>query len=206
MSKDYKKLYEEALERAKIFKSPFCQHAAELIFPELRESEDERIRKEIISYIKSSGAVTNSNWISWLEKQCEQKPVEWSEEDEHCIELLLPIIDSSSLITKNRKKCKEFLKSLKDRVLPQPKQELSEEEKAIVDYLLQLIHDSHREPCTKGLIAFGAEAWLKSLRPQNHWKPSEEQMEALNKAKNSPANYYDIRLGLQSLYNDLKKL
>ena len=44
----------------------------------------------------------------------------WSEEDEHCIELLLPIIDSSSLIPKNRKRCKEFLESLKERVQPQP--------------------------------------------------------------------------------------
>lgn len=34
-----------------------------------KESEDERIRKEIISYIKASGAVTNPNWITWLEKQ-----------------------------------------------------------------------------------------------------------------------------------------
>lgn len=42
------------------------------IFPELRESEDEKIRKEIISYIKSSGAVTNQKWIAWLEKQGEQ--------------------------------------------------------------------------------------------------------------------------------------
>ena len=41
---------------------------------------------------------------------------------------------------------------------------------------------------------------------QSHWKPSEEQMNALDKAKNNPANYYDIRLGLRSLYNDLKKL
>lgn len=50
------------------------------------------------------------------------------------------------------------------------------------------------------------QSWLKSLKAQNYWKPSEEQMNALDKAKNSPANYYDIRLGLQSLYNDLLKL
>ena len=45
--------------------------AMRVLVPELKESEDERVRKEIISYIKSSGAVTNSNWIAWLEKQGE---------------------------------------------------------------------------------------------------------------------------------------
>lgn len=49
-------------------------------------------------------------------------------------------------------------------------------------------------------------SWLKSLKPQNRWKPSEEQMDALNKAVNNPANYHDTKLELQSLYNDLKNL
>ena len=75
MDKDYKKLYEEALERARDLHDnhplgqPLTWTICEKIFPELRESEDEKIRKEIISYIKSSGAVTNPNWIAWLEKQ-----------------------------------------------------------------------------------------------------------------------------------------
>jgi len=81
MSKDYKKLYEEALERAKIFKSPFCQHAAEVIFPELRESEDERIRKELIEFIRHGNCVFDSleqknRFWAWLKKQGKQKPVE----------------------------------------------------------------------------------------------------------------------------------
>ena len=49
--------------------------------------------------------------------------------------------------------------------------------------------------------------WLKSLRPQPHWKPSEEQMEALNEAS---AIWMNVRMDnsklLESLYNDLKKL
>ena len=48
--------------------------------------------------------------------------------------------------------------------------------------------------------------WLKSLRPQLHWKPSEEQMEAL---KWQIKNTYDgswQRKESESLYNDLKKL
>lgn len=79
------------------------------------------------------------------------------------------------------------------------KQEWSAEDREMLDNCLGLIQeiDSTQEE----------QNWLKSLKPNHyHWKPSEEQMEALDKAKNSPANYYDIRLGLQSLYNDLLKL
>ena len=37
------------------------------IFPELKENEDEKIRKEIIEYIKTG--TYHKNWIAWLEKQ-----------------------------------------------------------------------------------------------------------------------------------------
>lgn len=51
---------------------------------------------------------------------------------------------------------------------------------------------------------------LKSLRPQPHWKPSEEQMEAFRIYLYSPQyidNSEDIKIKLvESLYNDLKKL
>ena len=79
------------------------------------------------------------------------------------------------------------------------KQEWSVEDREMLDNCLGLIQeiDSTQEE----------QNWLKSLKPNHyHWKPSEEQMEALDKTKDSPANYYNIRLGLQSLYNDLLKL
>jgi len=40
------------------------------IFPELAESVDERIRKEIIDFVKSRGGF-KGDWIAWLEKQGE---------------------------------------------------------------------------------------------------------------------------------------
>ena len=40
--------------------------------PELRESEDERIRKDIIAFIKENYSSAKS-WVAWLEKQGEQK-------------------------------------------------------------------------------------------------------------------------------------
>lgn len=55
------------------------------------------------------------------------------------------------------------------------KQEWSEEDREMLDNCLGLIQeiDSTQEE----------QNWLKSLKPQNRWKPSKEQMEALNKAK-----------------------
>ena len=52
----------------------------EEIFPELKESEDERIRKEILELVIQSSAILDkqnqNSMIAWLEKQGEQKPVD----------------------------------------------------------------------------------------------------------------------------------
>ena len=75
--KDYKKLYEDALERArKLYDS--SEYVCEMdsyatIFPELKESEDERIRKELMDYIiiyrDSIEEEEFKSWLAWLEKQ-----------------------------------------------------------------------------------------------------------------------------------------
>lgn len=56
---------------------------AEHYFPELKESEDERIKEELISLFQDCinnrnhpyNASDSERWIAWLEKQGEQKPV-----------------------------------------------------------------------------------------------------------------------------------
>lgn len=81
----------------------------------------------------------------------------------------------------------------------QPKQEWSEEDKEILDGIIDTLD---------GLCLIDSDRlnWLKSLKP-NHWKPSEEQMQALNWVS---YNYALMDKGteekLQSLYNDLKNL
>ena len=78
---DYEKAYKEALERARDYYDFYKENPAKAqpfidIFPELAESEDERIRKEIIELVKKY-APTEFNWrggdehIAWLEKQKE---------------------------------------------------------------------------------------------------------------------------------------
>ena len=71
-------MYEGALERAKKFEEKYGGGYAGYIFPELAESEDERMLKNIISYLEmiKMGCVIctidTSKEIAWLEKQKEQ--------------------------------------------------------------------------------------------------------------------------------------
>lgn len=77
------KAYDEALDRMRhVVVVPKDEKALqalkETIFPELRESEDERIRKEIINYLdfaeshnllRAADYEKKKGWIDWLEKQ-----------------------------------------------------------------------------------------------------------------------------------------
>lgn len=139
--------------------------AVETLIPELTESEDERMRKNIIKaleILKSGSAICTidtSEEIDWFKKQKEQKPVEWNEEDEDILNSLIRLYD------------KEYSKD--------------------------------KWPWSSGRHTFGdVVRFLKSLRPQPHWKPSEEQMKALQNAVALTGWGND----LESLYNDLKKL
>lgn len=60
--------------------------ALETLIPELKESEDERIRKELLDYLEERTVVESltdtrvkKDWIAWIEKQGEQKPVDKAE-------------------------------------------------------------------------------------------------------------------------------
>lgn len=90
---DYEKKYNEALERARALRREAIEKDYvedyvkdyETIFPELRESEDERIRKTLAEYFAPEVQLDFVRGVpiqkirDWLEKQ---KPVIWSEEDE----------------------------------------------------------------------------------------------------------------------------
>lgn len=80
---DYEKKYKEALELARKLKDEYndiegyCpnQWLCEKLFPELAESEDEKIREAISNFINENNPYkklkeeTKKQWISWLEKQ-----------------------------------------------------------------------------------------------------------------------------------------
>lgn len=80
---DYEQKYKEALERARdnykaadsadINVNSF-KNTLTALFPELKESEDERIKKQIISFLKEFEydhyrSLDFGSWIAWLEKK-----------------------------------------------------------------------------------------------------------------------------------------
>lgn len=73
------KAYDEALEKAKkLYEKGTITESIGYIFPELAESEDEKIRKEIIGIIRNAYWTSNrdrfNKLVAWLEKQGNQKP------------------------------------------------------------------------------------------------------------------------------------
>jgi len=126
---DYEKKYKEALERAKESLkdggiSSNTIDYLENIFPELKVLEDERIRKELIKYLKEGveGYIPAGDrsdyqrWLAWVEKQSEQK---WSEEDESKVKEIVYFLDTAKVhyaSTTALDDCVEWLKSLKQRM------------------------------------------------------------------------------------------
>lgn len=109
--------------------------ALETAVPELKESEDDCIRRAIISHFVSMTTscteeeIQRRKYIAWLEKQ---KSVEWSEEDNNMITSITKYLNASTAGFPND-----------------------------VEWAKKFIE------------------WLKSLKPQNHWKPTKQQMEAI---------------------------
>lgn len=84
----YEQKYKEALSFLKDLKphmSDYCIEKLDGFFPELRESDDEKIRKELLEHCinRRDGkqicvdASDYRRWAAWLEKQGEEKSVEW---------------------------------------------------------------------------------------------------------------------------------
>jgi len=80
---NYEQKYKEAISKARecMKDGGISQNTIDYlcnIFPELAESEDERIRKQIISFLKEFEYdhyrnLDFSSWIAWLEKQGNQR-------------------------------------------------------------------------------------------------------------------------------------
>ena len=204
---DFKKLYKEALERAKAGK-PMDE-----VFPELKESEDERIRRLLVWQVhRNIEDETNDlaqsvyDGIKGHDPELEESIKDWKK----CLAYL-----------EKQKEQKPFSQEVFDIAKhealwgEQPPAEWSEEDEEKITFLERLIRynvpegqyslaDGHKGGFVTKLEAI---FMLKSLRPQPRWKPSEEQMKALEDAKmRMSLDGYGLCPLLQTLINDLKKL
>lgn len=138
----------------------------------------------------------------------EQKPA-WSEEDEDMFVSVLHFLNTNRI--NERGKVITWVKSLPERFSLQPKAEWSEEDKLTVDsaifwlkrrLLSEKAEDISTDSCRISMRKTIER--LESLRPS--WKPSEEQMRALNKVVNGEVLLITQHESLESLYEQLKKL
>ena len=146
----------------------------------------------------------NAGIVSFIDSM--QENPAWSEED---LDSITAAINNLEYLKNNYvyhqmglEPAITFLKSLKYRVLPQPQQEWSEEDEKEVAVLEAYIrsNDWSARHVERALgIVDELVNKVKSLRPQSHWKPSDEQMAQLQK-------YCPDNRPLTSLYEQLKKL
>ncbi len=134
-----------------------------------------------------------------VEKQGEQKPA-WSEEDEEISEAIIKRISGESdALSVSLSSAISWVENVKDRVLPQPKQKWGKEDREmrmkVLKYLSTRCNVFEYEE---------VENWLKSLRPQSQWKPSDEQMEVLKSS--TYCQNKQMSKALFELYQDLLKL
>ena len=223
------------------------KYVLERLFPELAESEDERIRKHLIGvvelYYGNTDEQEKKDCLAWLEKQgknnmgiseetkkelednlnkaleketpesCneflekqdKQKPA-WSEDE---LKVLNEIIEDYEKANKSFGGYQAriyWLKSLRDRVLPQQKQAWSEEDERNLDWLTTVCERIHykSDPQVAPECALILRDWLDSLKDRYTWKPSDEQMDALHYVTNF--DYGGYKAILVSLYEQLKKL
>ena len=210
---DYEQKYKAMLEQARDYHSR-CQteeakRELEAIFPELRESEDEKNWKKVEQAIRGFFKFTDADeLLAWLEKQKEQKELplmggnadlyfdEWNQQNSN----------------PNKRQCFEEGIRYAQRLQKEQKPiEWSEEEKKAISVMVEILDTNRVGLSPDDRLKFAN--MLLSLRPCPHWRPSKEQMNAMkyfvqkhqataNLATTSWPEFEAFKL----LYNDLKKL
>lgn len=133
--KNYEKAYKEALEKIREGLHPLpdgtkisgvTRAFLEEVFPELKESEDERIRKVLIDYfnrykeqeecgVKTFYGIPTDNILTWLEKQGKKNPT-WSEGDETLLYEIVDYFNMDDALRHTENEIIDWLKSLKERL------------------------------------------------------------------------------------------
>ena len=139
------------------------------IFPELKESE--KSKKWILEYLYDGLRKSDEQFkdqfkaaIAWFEEQGEQKPVEWSEEDENLLKLslenLTELKDRFGEDYGRVGDCISWFKSLKERVQFQPQWKPSAEQLYTLEKATHIVGSKYKS-CLNSLYSD-----LKKLREE----------------------------------------
>ena len=175
-------------------------------------SEENYIEKIALKYQQLTKCSNAERRACIQELLSMQKSSEWSEEDEKTLSRIIEDFETRSVSTIFEKtiinETITWLKSIKDKVRPQPKIEWSEEDsqriKRICDFIIK-----NRKGDTDAIYQQEKDVhWLKCIDLQKKgWKPSEKQMIAFGLAVEPMLKGFGWEeTPLGSLYNDLKKL
>ena len=193
------------------------------LHPELAESKDEKIRKEILEFVQTRGGF-KGEWIAYLEKQKDQKPAddkafeEWIDDWWKHNRVNNPdSYDKGDEIQFDEQGFKNFCRGIRNMYQQKPA-EWSEEDKKTISFVIDVLRTNHPDGFFKTSAAgdihvtsITTEDLVKKLKSLlNHpklsgnWKPNEDQMDALRYVKQFEDG--GVREFLESLYEDLKKL
>ena len=157
-------------------------------------------------------------------KKGEQKH-NWSEEDREMMDEMMDYMKPMPIFfegTKGKsgkeytnefiKNATDWLKSIKERVQPQPKQGWCKEDERRINHIITFMSDKERIKDTETMFPIEEDIrWLKSLKAIHTWKPSDEQIKVCKEvyADLLSAKGFDIctvNSELNRLEKDLKKL
>lgn len=190
-------------EAIKVIKSatvytPEEMKALEILIPELRKSEDERIRKEIICFIEYEEARGNipdkwyqakrpGIWISYLEKQKEGKEELSESENERIRKVIVKSIEEDSSVYEQEVSKESMLAWLKKQKEQKSRIDacgfpLRDEEESACSYLERCLSPDMRN--------IWYEACSEIKEKQKEQKPADYTAE-LKKCKDNPLYFYD---------------
>ena len=222
---DYEKKYKEALERAKQFREkPYLEDSkgiVDYIFPELKESEDKKILRSLKAVVKEydmwpERGLSMNDVLTWLEKQGEQKPAEWSEEDENLLKLSLEnLTELKDRFGEEYGKvgdCIVWHESIKDRIQHQTQWKPSDAQMIVLN---DIIINGHLSNANERILK-GLQEQLKKLKSYKIMTDKEKlekvRAEIERRKKEVEDNIFELgnfeseRIGLfdnKEIYNDL---
>ena len=151
-------------------------------------------------------------WLKSLKERVQPQPSqEWSEEDEEHLSDAIFFVREYQIPTRDKrllnaaKEAEEWLKSLRPQINVTD-EELAQAKKEAYNCALDKIEYHSGEPTFDD--GWSAAIWYlkkRNAQPQNTWKPSDEQIEALESATENCA-YSECQDCLRELIGQLKKL